>query len=186
MPPREVWARLQTRVDAAVAPGFSQLSQAGRTGPICRSLGLQTPGDGATATSYSARGPLPGPWRLLSCLGSPLPGPHQCPRTLPNAQGTSAPHWHGQSPWTSHLLSFTPKLLGEQHSALRQEGQHRPPLGTLVVGCPPVPEAVPRAEAGAGRASLLTQPTPCPESSALKVTPGLHPGPYSNSHPSCW
>lgn len=117
--------------------------------------------------------PLPGPWRLLSRLGSPLPGPPQRPRTLPNAQGTSAPHWHGRSPWTSHLLSFTPRLLGEQHSALRREGQHRPPLGTLDVGCAPVPEAVPRAEPGAGRASLLTQPTPCPESSALKVTPGL-------------
>ena len=44
VPPREAWTQLQTRFDGAVAPGFSQLSRAGRTGTTHRLLGLQAPG----------------------------------------------------------------------------------------------------------------------------------------------
>ena len=90
-----LWARLQTRVEAAVAPGFSQLSQAGRTGPICRSLGLQTPGDGATATSYSARGPSLAPgacsaaWGLLSQALLSAPGHFLMPRAPLLLTGTA-------------------------------------------------------------------------------------------------
>lgn len=83
--------------------------------------------------------PATPPW--LSSLGS-----WSAPRTFLNAGGTSAPHWHGQSPWTSHFPSFThPGLWETALRARRQEGRHGPPRRTLDMGCPSCARCCPQS-----------------------------------------
>lgn len=100
VPPRKAWARLQTRVDAAVAPGFSQLSRAGRTGPTRHSLGLQTPGrvlpppPTLPKAPSSAPGACSAAWAFLSQAPISAPGHFLMPGAPPLLTGTAGALGH--------------------------------------------------------------------------------------------